>query len=90
MIRTKRELKEWISVEVPYCGLKYAIFPQPQMTFVRMLRNFEYHYNNRHSVFHKLMLVYYYYKYYKASIRGVFLYPRILAEKDLHYIIMVA
>ena len=69
MIRTKKELKEWISIEVPYCGLKCAIFPQPQMTFIKMLRIFEYHYNNRHSIFHKLMLVYYYYK---ASIRGYF------------------
>ena len=81
MIRTKSELKEWISVEVPYCGLKCAIFPQPQMTFIKMLRNFEYHYNNRHSILHKLMLVYYYYKYYKASIGGYYYTQEYLWER---------
>lgn len=70
MIQTKTDLKEWLSVEVPCTGVKNIVFPQPQMTFIRMLRKFEYHYNNRHSVFHKLMLVYYYYRYYRASIGG--------------------
>lgn len=51
MIKTKEDLKEWLSLEIPYSGLKNKIFPQPQMIFIRMLRRFEYHYNNRHSIF---------------------------------------
>ena len=70
MIKTKEDLKEWLSLEIPYSGLKNKIFPQPQMTFIRMLRRFEYHYNNRHSIFHKFMLIYYYYRYYKAGLGG--------------------
>lgn len=82
MIKTKAELKDWISVEVPYRGFKYMIFPQPQMTFIRMLRRFEYYYNNRHSIVHKFLLAYYYYRYYKSGIRGGgYQYPKTRVEK---------
>ena len=83
MIKTKEDLKEWLSLESPYSGLKNKIFPQPQMTFVKMLRRFEYHYNNRHSIFHKFMLVYYYYRYYKAGLGGGISIPKNTCGKGL-------
>lgn len=64
MIKTKQELHECLQIEKQI----YAVDQTEKLTcdnkcilwkYVKMLRKSEYHYNNRRSVFHSVMYVYY-------------------------------
>ena len=83
MIKTKSDLKEFLFAEMAYRGIKDYLMPQPQMTFLIMLRNFEYHYNNRNNIIHKLLSFYYYFRYNKAGIRAGITIPKNTCGKGL-------
>lgn len=87
MIQTKQDLRAYLSVECDNLykrnSLKDKFLPPPNMSFVKCLRRFEYHYNNRKNIWHLMLMLFHYMKFYRISLKTGITIPKNTCEKGL-------
>lgn len=86
MINNKRDYKEYLRIESDVMGsgnyLKNKVLPSPNVRFVKALRRFEYHFNQR-GLYHKLLSLITYIRYNSLSLKTGISIPKNTCEKGL-------
>lgn len=86
MIKTKQDLKNYQSIELYSANgggkIRDYILTPPSYKFVHRLRLLEYHTNNP-GLFHRIMVLWHYWRYYKISFATGITIPRNVCGKGL-------
>ena len=84
MILKRKELKDYLSIELMYKKtLKNILFPPPNYIFVKWLRIYEFFYNNRSNLFLTPFLLWAYFQYYRYSLKCGLSIPKNVCAKGL-------